>query len=334
MAFLTKYGLDGIDIDWEYPAAGDRGGVAEDTDNYVLLMSEIRERFDQENPGWEATVTIPTSYWYLRGFDVTRLQKYVSWFNLMSYDLHGMWDQHNRFTGPYLEGHTNITEIDAGLDLLWRNDIDPGNVVMGLAFYGRSFTMSDPSCYTPGCTFSTAGVQGDCSTTAGILTYSELASRNTTLNTQTYYDAKSTVKYTTYEYSQWISYDDEQSFYDKKTFLSSRCLSGFMIWALDQDTQTFAALSGLLGEDAISSSLMEGGNLDSQTAGALSDIFGAYTGQNCFVTPTCTDGSSKEQTADQVCGSGFTSVSTAHSPVQAPGHLLHGICSKGWYRHM
>ena len=87
VVFLTKYGLDGIDIDWEYPAAGDRGGVAEDTDNYVLLMSEIRERFDQENPGWEATITIPTSYWYLGGFDVTRLQKYVSWFNLMSYDL-------------------------------------------------------------------------------------------------------------------------------------------------------------------------------------------------------------------------------------------------------
>ena len=60
-----------------------------------------------------------------------------------------MWDQHNRFTGPCLEDHTNITEIDAGLDLLWRNDIDPGNIVMGLAFYGRSFTMSDPSCYTP-----------------------------------------------------------------------------------------------------------------------------------------------------------------------------------------
>ena len=177
-------------------------------------------------------------------------------------------------------------------------------------------------------------MQGDCSTTAGILTYNELASRNTTLNTQTYYDAKSTVKYTTYEYSQWISYDDEQSFYDKKAFLSSRCLSGFMIWALDQDTQSFTALSDPLGEDAISSSLMEGGSLDSQTAGALSDIFGAYTGQNCFITSTCTDGSSKEQTADQVCGSGFISVSTAHSPVQAPGHLLHGICSKGWYCHM
>ena len=87
VSFLRKYALDGVDIDWEYPAAIDRGGTRADTDNYVLLMSEIREIFDRTNPGWEATITVPTSYWYLRGFDLTRLQKYVSWFNVMSYDL-------------------------------------------------------------------------------------------------------------------------------------------------------------------------------------------------------------------------------------------------------
>ena len=73
----------------EYPAATDRGGNSDDTENYVLLMADIREAFDQQNPGWEATITIPTSYWYLRGFDLPGLQKYVSWFNVMSYDLHG-----------------------------------------------------------------------------------------------------------------------------------------------------------------------------------------------------------------------------------------------------
>lgn len=69
--FLNKYELDGIDIDWEYPAATDRGGNSADTDNYVLLVSQMREAFDQaDQPGWEITITIPTSYWYLRGFDL------------------------------------------------------------------------------------------------------------------------------------------------------------------------------------------------------------------------------------------------------------------------
>lgn len=89
VAYLEKYGLDGVDIEWEYPAALDRGGQPADTNNLVLLMSEIREAFGRHNPGWEATVTFPTSYWYLRGFDLPGLQRYVSFSNLMSYDLHG-----------------------------------------------------------------------------------------------------------------------------------------------------------------------------------------------------------------------------------------------------
>lgn len=87
--FLQKYGLDGVDIDWEYPAAPDRGGSRADTENYVLLMSEIRDAFQKANSGWQATITLPTTYWYLRGFDISGLQKHVSWFNVMSYDLVG-----------------------------------------------------------------------------------------------------------------------------------------------------------------------------------------------------------------------------------------------------
>ena len=243
-----------------------------------------------------------------------------------------MWDRDNRFTGPYLQGHTNVSEIDLGLDLLWRNGIDPANVVMGFAFYGRSFTVSDASCTTPGCTFSTSGRPGSCTNTGGILSYSEISSRNSSLSTQTFYDPKTTVKYNFYDGNQWISYDDEQSFFDKKQFLSGRCLSGLMIWAIDQDTQSHSALEGLLGD--FSSSQLEGGGLDDKTAAALSAAFGAYTGQNCFVTPTCTDGSDGQKQKDQVCPSGTTSVSTAHSPLQASGYELNGVCSTGWYRHI
>lgn len=243
-----------------------------------------------------------------------------------------MWDQHNIFTGPYLEGHTNITEIDQGLDLLWRNGINPHNVVMGFAFYGRSFTMSDPSCFKPGCTFSTSGQPGTCTNTGGILSYSEVYSRNNSLSVQTFYDQESTVKYNVYDGNQWISYDDQQSFFDKKKFLTGRCLGGLMIWAIDQDTQNHDALESLLGD--FSGSQLEGGNLDNKTAAALSAAFGAYTGQNCFITPTCTDGTDGQKQKDQICPPGTDAVSTAHSPVQAAGHDLHGTCDEGWFRYI
>lgn len=228
ISYLQKYGLDGVDIDWEYPAAIDRGGTANDTGDFVKLMADIRQAFDRINPGWEATITIPTSFWYLRGFDLPQLQEYVSWFNVMSYDLHGGWDKYNKFTRAYLEGHTNISEIDSGLDLLWRNGVDPKNVVIGYAFYGRSFTIADASCSKPGCKFSTTGRRGDCSGESGVLLYSEIVSRNTSLNARTLYDSESTVKYNFYDGNQWISYDDAQSFSDKKMFMSERCLSGLM----------------------------------------------------------------------------------------------------------
>ncbi|KAL8852650.1 MAG: hypothetical protein Q9221_002410 [Calogaya cf. arnoldii] len=224
---------NGVDMDWEYPAAPDRGGNPADTLNFVLLMAEIREAFDAANPAWESTLTVPTSYWYLRGFDVTRLQDHVDWFNVMSYDLHGIWDKHNEFTGPYLLGHTNLTEIEQGLDLLWRNGVAANKVVMGFAFYGRSFTMSSPACSKPGCTFSTFGQPGTCTGEGGILSYSEIKSRNNSLDVTTFYDPKDSVKYNVYNGNQWISYDDEQSFFEKKKYLTSRCLSGLMIWAID-----------------------------------------------------------------------------------------------------
>ena len=101
VSFLQKYGLDGVDIDWEYPAALDRGGSPADTQNYVLLMSDIRDAFQSVNPGWQATITLPTSYWYLRGFDISGLQKYVSWFNVMSYDLVGFATLCSEFVRKY-----------------------------------------------------------------------------------------------------------------------------------------------------------------------------------------------------------------------------------------
>lgn len=131
----------------------------------------MQEAFAAKNPGWDISCTLPSSYWYLQNFDLSNMQKYLSWFNFMTYDLHGTWDKGNEWTGDYLRGHTNLTEIDEGFGLLWRNDVDPANVVMGMGFYGRSFTMSDSTCHTADCTFSAAGVAGECSNTAGILYY-------------------------------------------------------------------------------------------------------------------------------------------------------------------
>ncbi len=94
--------------------------------------------------------------------------------------------------------HTNLTEIDQTMDLMWRNNIDPSKVVLGLGFYGRSFTLSDPSCTGPGCGFSAGGDPGPCTASAGTLSFAEIgdviANKGATVTT----DSKAGVKIVTW----------------------------------------------------------------------------------------------------------------------------------------
>jgi chitinase len=110
--------LLGLDIDWEYPGAPDRGGSPDDTSNFVLLMQTLRNTFDGSGQKYVLTFTAPSSYWYLRWFDLPSLIQYADWINLMTYDLHGEWDRNNPI-GSIVQAHTNLTEIELALELFW-----------------------------------------------------------------------------------------------------------------------------------------------------------------------------------------------------------------------
>lgn len=201
------------------------------------------------------SMTLPTSYWYLQHFDLAGIQPYVDWFNLMSYDLHGVWDAASKFVGPYIAPHTNITEIDLGMDLLWRAGVKPAKVVLGQGWYGRSFTLQDPSCKTPDgvCQFSGAAKAGRCSSAAGILTNQEIDDIISENQLKPVWDRDAGVKWVrfvrvsfvsflineqiTWDTDQWVSYDDADTFQQKRDFANSRCLSGLMVWAMDQVDQ-------------------------------------------------------------------------------------------------
>ncbi|OAA77046.1 Chitinase II [Akanthomyces lecanii RCEF 1005] len=311
--YMQKYALDGVDIDWEYPVADDRGGNPDDMPNFVTFMSQMRDMFDSVDPGWQITLTLPSSYWYMRGFDIKQLEEYVDWFNMMTYDIHGVWDEGIRFTGPYLKGHTNISEIEDGLDLLWRNKINHDKVVMGYGFYGRGFHIKDPNCHTPpNCEFDGPSLPGSCTDTAGILSYSEIQSRKNELGTTVTYDEDSTVKYMIYGSNQWISFDDAESFKDKKKYQSSRCLKGLMIWSVDLDNSNFDAMSGLFGDENMSKAHGDA-SLTDKEKGELVKQLAPYTGQNCYISTKCAS-SARDTTSGATCFTGYKPVEMAHAP--------------------
>lgn len=57
--FMTTFGYDGIDIDWEHPMAADRGGSSSDADNYLTLLKELRTAMGS---AFGISVAIPASY--------------------------------------------------------------------------------------------------------------------------------------------------------------------------------------------------------------------------------------------------------------------------------
>lgn len=56
---------------------------------------------------------------------------------LTAFIRHGSWDSPETYIGSYIYGHTNLTEIDEALKLLWRNDVPANKINQGIGFYGR-----------------------------------------------------------------------------------------------------------------------------------------------------------------------------------------------------
>src|ERR1700722_14465292 len=81
MDFMPKYGFQGVDLDWEYPVAEDRGGSPDDTQNLVLLVKEMRAAFGST---YGISLTLAPDYWYLRYFDAKAMESSVGFFGFMA----------------------------------------------------------------------------------------------------------------------------------------------------------------------------------------------------------------------------------------------------------
>ncbi|KAJ5441849.1 hypothetical protein N7491_004255 [Penicillium cf. griseofulvum] len=269
---MKKYDFDGINIDWGYPAAEDRGGTSRDTANLVTLLKELR---------------------YLKGFDLKGMAEYLDSFNFISYDIHGTWDGSTKWTQSVINPHTNLTEVSTGLDLLWRNNIDPSKVLLGVGFYGRSFTLDDPSCTSPGCAFdkdhnSTGGAAaGECTATSGILSDYEI-NRIIESNEPTIgYDEKAAVNWMTWNSNQWVSFDNGRTLKQKADFANSRCMGGLFSWALDMGGP--GSLKNPNSMDTSDTSMdgadVEGGSDGTETLFVGSGVFDSDSNQVTAIGP-------------------------------------------------
>lgn len=147
----------------------------------------------------------------------------------------GSWDTPESWLGSHLNSHTNLTEIEDALDLLWRNQIDPDQVNLGLAFYSRTFTASNPGCMSPGCLFTSGAAKGPCSNAVGVLSNAEIDRKVSSTRASVTLDEKAAAKILK-SGRDWMTYDDADTWKIKLDFARSQCLGGAMVWAISQDT--------------------------------------------------------------------------------------------------
>jgi chitinase len=231
--YMSTYGFQGVDLDWEYPASDQRGGKLEDTQNFVSLVREMHEAFGGR---WGISSVLAPDYWYLRGTDVKALEPYVDFFGFMGYDLHGPWDSDVEALGAMLRPQSDIRDIEKDLKPIWYSGIDPAKVNFGLAYYGRGYTVSDTSCTSiEVCGFVGGSTPAQCTNFAGVMSNAEIRQTIKDRNLQPTFVQEAMVKQITWE-DQWIAYDDEDTVRMKIEYANSKCLGGTMIWAIDYDT--------------------------------------------------------------------------------------------------
>lgn len=237
VAFITQYGFDGVDIDWEYPVGG---GLAtnvsrpEDKQNFTLLLKKVREKLDArgltDNKHYLLTIAGGASNYYIGNTEPAIFHQYIDYANIMTYDIHGSWDSYADFNAP-LYNNSDISpqnkwSVDSSVKA-WINAGFPADkLIVGVPFYGYSYdtTKSDNN-----------GLY-QAFTGAKSLSYNNIAANY--LNAQgysRYFHEQSMVPWL-FNGTTFISYEDEQSMGLKADYIKTQGLGGAAIWELSQDT--------------------------------------------------------------------------------------------------
>ena len=127
---VKEFALDGIDIDWEYPTSSmaNISSSPDDTENFTLLMQDIRSTICNEN---ELTLATVASARYI---DFKAILPSVDFVNIMAYDMASAPKHHSAL---YPSGHSGDITSDGAVTAHLKAGVPPSKLVMGMPFYGR-----------------------------------------------------------------------------------------------------------------------------------------------------------------------------------------------------
>lgn len=208
---IDNYGLDGIDIDWEYPTAGpsENGRHPDDTRNFNLVLKELRETIGNTKI---ISYASSASADYV---DWKTAMLYMDYVNVMTYDM-GDPPYHN---APlyYSAAITKKRSVDQSITQHFAAGVPLNRQVMGVPFYGHG---TDP--YKDDVKYNEM---------AGIFSSSKYEGKNIRK-----WDSVAKVPYLVDESGNFLlGYDDQESVTYKGQYVVQKNLLGAMFWEYRHD---------------------------------------------------------------------------------------------------
>lgn len=126
---VEEFGLDGVDIDWEYPTLSIGGGAAspKDTKNFTQLMKDLRKALPRP-----LLLTMASGHTG-KYIDFPSVIKYLDFVNIMAYDM-GKPPRHH--SPLHRSDKTGSMSAEIAVRSHLDRGVPPNKIVLGIPFYG------------------------------------------------------------------------------------------------------------------------------------------------------------------------------------------------------
>ena len=252
VALLKKHHLDGLDIDWEYPAQiGDNNIFRpQDKQTYTLLLKALRDRLDQQGRQdnrlkinhYLLTSATGGDSAFVSHTELSKAQHYLDFVNIMTYDLYHGNDKVTGHHSPLAQSKKEKQGRNSAMSAVAghiRAGVPAAKIVLGLPFYGRGWTKvanQDNGLYQPA-----AGKHL-------FISHDELVDKYIGKNGFTrYWDTDANTPYLwNPDTRTFITYEDEASLAQKMAYVKANHLAGVMFWEYTYDLKHKTLLNAIV----------------------------------------------------------------------------------------